>query len=119
MKKLLIIASTILILDFIWINFYLINPVSKMIENIQKSPMKAKPLGVLIAYAILIYFAYLFIPKMNSSQEAFLLGFLVYAIYDSTNYATITNWNLKVAIIDSLWGGFLFYMVYNILQLFY
>lgn len=33
-----------------------------------------------------------------------LFGFLTYATYDLTNYATLKNWPLEVVIIDIMWG---------------
>jgi uncharacterized membrane protein len=36
-----------------------------------------------------------------------IFGFMTYATYDLTNYATLTDWPLKVVIIDILWGMFI------------
>lgn len=65
-------------------------------------------MGAVIAYIILTTFAIFIIPKTKNIYEAFLTGFLTYGIYDSTNYATLKNWDPKIAIADSLWGGILF-----------
>jgi uncharacterized membrane protein len=35
------------------------------------------------------------------------LGFLCYATYDLTNFATLKIWSLKVTLLDILWGTFL------------
>lgn len=35
------------------------------------------------------------------------LGFLCYATYDLTNYATLKVWSFKVTALDILWGTFL------------
>jgi uncharacterized membrane protein len=83
-----------------------------MIETIQKSPVIIYPFYAVLAYIILIALVCILIPKCSSFAEAFLIGFLVYAVYDSTNLATITEWNLVNAIIDSLWGGVLFMNIY-------
>ncbi len=35
------------------------------------------------------------------------LGFAMYGVYNTTNFATYPNkWNTKIAIIDTLWGTF-------------
>ena len=105
------IAFLLLFLDFLWINFFLIEHFSNMIQNIQNSPLKVKSDGAIVAYIILILFAYNFIPKTASVSEAFLLGFLTYAVYDSTNYATLDKYDAQVAIMDSIWGGILFALI--------
>ena len=38
----------------------------------------------------------------------FVLGFIIYGIYELTNHATIKNWPLFMVFIDTLWGGVLF-----------
>ncbi len=35
-----------------------------------------------------------------------LLGVLAYATYDLTNYATLSQWSLKVTVLDLCWGAF-------------
>lgn len=34
------------------------------------------------------------------------LGYIVYGTYNFTNYATLYKYSLKVAIVDTIWGGF-------------
>jgi uncharacterized membrane protein len=47
----------------------------------------------------------------NSWQKAAIygaaLGFLTYATYDFTNWATLKNWSPTVVFVDILWGTFL------------
>lgn len=105
------IVILLLILDFIWITFFFGNTFSRMIEQVQGSKMQINLFGMIIAYIILALFAIFIIPKTENVYEAFLAGFLTYAIYDSTNYATLKNWNPTIAIMDSLWGGILFSII--------
>ena len=35
----------------------------------------------------------------------FLYGFVVYGVYNGTNYATIEKYKVRTAIIDTLWGS--------------
>jgi len=104
----------ILILDLIWINGFFKYRFFPMIENIQKSPVVVEPIYFIAAYLILTTLIYVMIPKCTSYGEAFLIGFLIYAVYDSTNLATIKGWNVTNAIMDSLWGGFLMLIIYSI-----
>jgi uncharacterized membrane protein len=36
-----------------------------------------------------------------------LFGFFTYATYDLTNYATLRNWTMQLAVVDAVWGTFL------------
>jgi len=59
-----------------------------------------------------VYLALAFlVQRARSTQEAFFIGLSTYAVYDFTNYSTLTNYDLKFAIADSLWGGVLFSIV--------
>lgn len=100
----------LLVLDSLWISFFLYQPFSNMIQNVQQQPLQLRVSGAVVAYISLFLLASVFLPKVSQS-ESFLLGFLVYCLYESTNYATLSNWNLNVALIDSLWGGVLFYLL--------
>ena len=52
---------------------------------------------------------YYFIIRENKSPlDAFLLGVFVYGVYEGTNYALLNKWEIKVLVMDSLWGGVLF-----------
>jgi len=108
------IAAVMLILDGIWIYLIAGNAFSSMVQNIQGSAMKIRPGGALVAYAAMILLFNQFITKESSGWDAFLLGFLAYLIFDGTNYALLTNYDLKTAVVDAMWGGFLFFLTSRI-----
>ena len=103
----------LLILDFLWIGLVFKNRFSPMILNIQGSPMEARFLPAIIAYVLLFILAVIFLPKLSNISEAFLLGFCIYGVYDATNYATLKNWDPYLALVDSIWGGTLFALIYK------
>ena len=43
----------------------------------------------------------------NALLRGALLGFVIYAVYDLTNLATIKGWPVWISAIDVLWGTFL------------
>ena len=43
-----------------------------------------------------------------------LFGFVAYGIYDLTNLATLSDWTWRFAVVDMLWGTFLFATVSGI-----
>ena len=57
---------------------------------------------------------YFIVREGRSATDAALLGVGTYAVYETTSYATLKNWDPKVAAIDTLWGGALFYLVTNV-----
>ena len=85
--------------------------------------IKLKILPAILCYVILIFSLNYFILNNNKTIyqkiiDAFILGFVIYSVYDLTNYSTISNWSLNIVIIDSVWGGFLFaittYLTYKL-----
>ena len=108
------IAAVMLLLDGIWICLVAGNAFSSMVQNIQGSVMKIRPGGAVVAYAAMILLFNQFITEESSGWDAFLLGFLAYLIFDGTNYALLTNYDLKTAVVDAMWGGFLFFLTSRI-----
>ena len=39
---------------------------------------------------------------------AFLLGLVIYGVYEGTNYAIIDGWKPWAVALDTIWGGILF-----------
>jgi uncharacterized membrane protein len=104
----LISAIVLLSLDFVYLSVmkgYFENQVKK----IQGTPLKIRVLSTAICYIFLIAGLNYFIIKPHKSvNDAFLLGIVIYGVYETTNYALFSNWSLLSVIIDTLWGGLLF-----------
>tara|TARA_B100000242_G_C42782880_1_gene364333 strand:+ start:169 stop:534 length:366 start_codon:yes stop_codon:yes gene_type:complete len=108
MKDILKLTVILGVLDYIYISC-IKERFSNMMFSIQGKEMSVKYLGVLLAYTFLIFITkYFVIDKNLTLFESFMLGSSIYAVYDMTNYATITDWDFNFAIIDMLWGGTLF-----------
>ena len=57
------------------------------------------------------YFIYPTLGKKTLTKsciDAAVLGFVIYSVYDFTNLATIKDWRLDLAVIDSFWGATLY-----------
>ena len=81
----------------------------KQVQSVQGSAMQINYLGTAICYVFLIVGINYFIIKPNRSvKDAFLLGLVIYGVYETTNYALFKNWSIITVIIDTLWGGALF-----------
>jgi uncharacterized membrane protein len=114
------IASAILfvILDFIYINLTKAQ-FEKQIVEVQRVYMKIKVWPAIICYVFLIFGLNYFILRPHRSVlEAFLLGAVIYGVYDTTNLATIKKWDWKFALMDTVWGGVLMALVTGIIYAF-
>lgn len=117
-NNLLISAPVFTVLDY----FYLHNSsgyFNGVVKNIQGSDIKIRIVSVIFCYIFLIYALNFFILKdKKSPDEAFILGVVIYGVYETTNYAILDNWTPKAVIMDTMWGGILFYLTtyftYNI-----
>jgi len=108
MCKQVVILGSLLALDAIYIGAQY-KYLTKMYSGIQKSPFKVNFLGAVLCYVTLTFLLYYFIlSKKKKILDAFLLGLAVYAVYETTNYATLTNWPIYMLIVDTLWGGIIF-----------
>lgn len=110
---LLLLSIVVLVLDSIYIGFFIKKPFGDMIMSIQNEQMKVKMIPAILCYILIIFGIYHFIIKSNKKFtlkliDAFILGFVVYGIYDLTNLATITNWDPNIVLVDSVWGGILY-----------
>jgi uncharacterized membrane protein len=106
----LMVVSAIIFIttDFIYLNV-IKDYFSNQIKQVQGSDPKVNFLGVALCYIFLIAgINYFIIKPRKSVSEAFLLGIVIYGVYETTNYALFKNWSIFTVIIDTLWGGLLF-----------
>lgn len=116
--KLLIISAIV----FVFIDsayLYLIkNYFANQIKIVQGSPMKLNITATLFCYVILIFgINYFIIQPRRSVKDAFLLGLLIYGVFETTNMALFTKWAWLTVLIDTLWGGILFAVTTLIVKL--
>ena len=104
----LLSAIVMISLDFVYLSVmkgYFMNQV----KNVQGSALKLNYFGAAICYVFLVAgLNYFIIKPRKSVSDAFLLGLVIYGVYETTNYALFSNWSIVSVIIDTLWGGLLF-----------
>jgi len=104
----LISAIIFITTDYIYLNIVK-DYFQNQIQKVQGSPIKLNFLGAAICYVFLIIgINYFIIKPHKSASEAFLLGLIIYGVYETTNYTLFKNWSIFTVIIDTLWGGILF-----------
>jgi uncharacterized membrane protein len=108
MIKYLLTAIIFVILDGVYINLAK-NNFNMQIKSIQGSDIQINIIATGIVYIFLIFgLNYFIIQKNKSVKDAFILGLVIYSVYEFTNLALLKNWKVSTAIIDTLWGGVLF-----------
>jgi uncharacterized membrane protein len=106
--SLLLSAVTFVSIDYIYLNL-IKDYFGKQVQAVQGSPLKINYLAALLCYIFLIIgLNYFIIKPKRSVQDAFLFGLVIYAVFETTNWALFKNWSVFTVLIDSLWGGVLF-----------
>ena len=81
---------------------------SRQITMIQHAPVHFRLFSALACYVFLIGGLNFFILRRRRPlYEAFLLGLVIYGVYETTNHATLYKWSSSLGIMDTLWGGIL------------
>jgi len=105
---LLFSAVILLSLDFIYLNLTK-SVFQTQVFKIQHGVMNVKLIPAILCYFFLVIgFNYFILQSHRTILEAFLLGFIIYWVFDSTNLAIFKNYEWNVAIMDTVWGGILF-----------
>jgi|TARA_X000000368_G_C22939116_1_gene671278 uncharacterized membrane protein len=98
-----------------------------MIKDIQGSSMTTNILYAFIAYTLMViglnHFVLPNIDVNNVSLQdclsyGFIFGIVLYGVYDFTIGAVLKKWDMKLAVTDVLWGGFVYFAASYILRFF-
>ena len=112
-------SMTLLILDFIWISTYMGGKYNILVNKIQNSKMEVKTIYAVFAYSLMLLGLNIFVlPKIDTENVkvldcliyGFLFGVILYGVYDFTCAAVLKDWDIKLALIDILWGGFVYFI---------
>jgi uncharacterized membrane protein len=97
-----------LILDGIYLTL-MKNYFNKQIKLVQGSPIEMNIFATILCYLTLIFALnyYIIKPKMTPI-DAFILGLVIYAVYEFTTNGLLKHWMWATVIMDTLWGGVLF-----------
>ena len=111
-SELALLALAFLVFDYVYLS-NVAGIFNGVVKSIQGSGISFKMLGAVGAYTAIVYQFYYFITSRDSTLvDAFVLGVTTYAIYDFTNYALFNNYPLDVGLMDTLWGGVLYSLVF-------
>lgn len=108
LKPIIISAIVMLLLDAVYLSTFS-DFFNNVVKNIQGSRIKFKLSGAVLCYMFLIGGLYYFILSQRKSvKEAFILGMVIYGVYETTTYAIFDKWSPWAMLLDTLWGSILF-----------
>lgn len=114
--QIIVATLSFLILDGIWLGFigkkWYVAAFGHLMRMHNGNIQPTWPAAVVVYIALISGILLFVIPKANGNSFQALLwgglfGFICYATYDFTNLAVLTDWTLKISIIDTIWGTFL------------
>ena len=107
-QKLLATAVIILVFDVIWLSQFGTHLFVPMVENIQSESFSVHYPSAIAAYVILIIGLYVFCIADNAPiWKCVLFGLVTYGLFDTTNMAIFKDYDYRIAMIDTIWGGVL------------
>jgi len=81
----------------------------EQIIKVQGSPISLDFFAATLCYIALAFgINYFILREKKSLLDAFLLGIVIYAVYETTSKALLKKWSYKIVFMDTLWGGILF-----------
>lgn len=114
------VISTVVLLfaDFVWLGLYMTKQYGTLVRTIQGENMKANPVFAILAYLLMIVGLNVFVlPNIRKGHEledslkyGITFGIVLYGVYDFTAGAVFSKWDKKLAVIDVLWGGFVYFL---------
>ena len=108
LSTILLIMVIMFLLDSVYL-YFTKSIFGELVAKIQRTAMQLRIEGAIIVYILLALGLYYFIVKPGlTAWEAGLLGLVIYGTFDFTNYAMFKNYDLKTAIMDTVWGSLLF-----------
>lgn len=106
--SLLLSAIVLISLDYVYLKTA--QPLfASQVQKVQKSALQIRLLPAALCYILLITgLNYFIIKPRKSVNEAFLLGIVLYGVFETTNLALLKDWQITTVFVDTLWGGLLF-----------
>ena len=110
----LVAALVVLILDALWVYFVMTPRYKAMIKEIQRgTPLRLRAPAAVLAYGFMIIGLLVFCVRdedapVKAAMRGALFGFVLYGLYDSTNAAVFDRFDISLAVLDVVWGAFVY-----------
>lgn len=111
--SLLKVAAILFLVDLFWLAtggiFF-----RAMVERIQGRAFDPRYLSAALVYPLLAYM----LLETRSYSQAFMYGVCIYGVFEFTNLALFSDYDWRLAVADTVWGGVLFMSTRYLLQAF-
>jgi uncharacterized membrane protein len=105
-KQIVVAVISLLVLDILFLYYYLVDKYKIMINMIQGNKLKTNLKYAFCTYSLMVILMVNVIIKYNLTYlDTFIFGFCINGVYDLTCSALLKDWNINLAIIDMIWGG--------------
>lgn len=99
----------LVILDMMWFSVSMPTVYKPLFQDIQKKFVFRVWSGIVVWMLIALFIAIdqcwvLKKTPFDPRLLGFIYGFILYGVYNFTNYATLYKYNMKVVLTDTLWG---------------
>lgn len=83
-----------------------------LFRAVQTTPLTIRWIPAVLVYVLMAVALYFGVIRnetsvLDAAWKGAVIGCILYAFYDLTNYATFTRWTLHMTLTDTLWGTFL------------
>ena len=112
----ILISIIIISIDYLWIK----NIMSKYYENMFKNEIRLNMISIIITYLIMVISYIIFVLRNESELInnkiiiSFIFGVTLFGVYGFTLNGILKKYSLKVALLETIWGGILFTLTYII-----
>ena len=118
MKRNILATAILLVLDIVWVIFFMRKKYEKQVKDIQGEAMKGRMQFAVLSYILMVVGLNLFIlPNIREGHEledslkyGATFGLVVYGVYDATIAAVLKDWDIGLAAVDVAWGCFVFFI---------
>jgi len=115
--KLITTMAVLLVLDFVWLTVNK-SGYASLITKVQHTPLQLNYVGAVFSYVcIFLAITFYVLPAVENDTGSKLwlslkyggfLGLLIYGVFNFTNIAIFSNYDIKMAVKDTIWGITLF-----------
>lgn len=116
LKVFCLTAGAVLIIDFLWLGVVMSNFYKKelgTLARLEGGNLKPVIWAAAVVYILIplgiVLFALPRVSQDNLVGSAILwgalFGFVLYGVYDMTNYSLVSGWPGRMSVVDMFWGG--------------
>lgn len=119
LKSIFKIGIIMILLDSVYLSTFK-NHFNNVVNKIQGEDIDMDIIAALLCYICLVIGLYYFIIKENKTYiDAFILGVVIYGVFEFTTKAIFKKWDYFSVVLDTTWGGILFALTTKLYQLVY